>query len=164
MKEQVELTTLQIKFFDELNQAISDVDLAIGLEVTINKIKFIEEKIISECNEDEKFLLLTSTSIARNSLEYWSTNLEKWVNELNENSTSAKSVSFKTFSKSSDDWGWFTDTLKSMGKSDVVGGVMRGVIGSAAAGVGALPGAVAGACYSSAGRGIVALTEKWGLW
>ncbi len=164
MKEQVELTTLQIKFFDELNQAISDVDLALGIEVTINKIKFIEEKIISECNEDEKFLLLSSTSIARNSLEYWSTNLEKWVNELNENSTSAKSVSFKTFSKSSDEWGWFTDTLKSMGKSDVVGGVIGGVIGAGAAGVGALPGAVAGACYSSAGRGIVALTEKWGLW
>ena len=68
-----------------------------------------------------------------------------------------------TLTKSSD-WGWFTDTLKSMGKSDEVGGVMGAVVGSAAAGVGALPGAVAGACYSSAGRGIVALTEKWGLW
>tara|TARA_B110001452_G_C15181996_1_gene410547 strand:- start:199 stop:1071 length:873 start_codon:yes stop_codon:yes gene_type:complete len=163
MKNQVELTTLQVKFFDELNQAISGIDLTAGLEVTINKIKLIEEKIISDCNEDEKFILLSSTSIARNSLKYWSTNLEKWINELNENATSGKSANFKTFSKSSD-WGWFTDTLKSMGKSDVVGGVMGAAIGSVAAGVGALPGAVAGACYSSAGRGIVALTEKWGLW
>lgn len=164
MKNEVELTRLQVKYFDKLNEIISNLDLDLGIELTLDKIKEIEKDIILECNEDEQFLLLSSTSIARNSLEYWSTNLEKWVNELNKSSVNGKSVHLKTFSKSSD-WGWFTDTLKSMGKSDVVGGVMGGVIGAAAgAGIGAVPGAVAGACYSSAGRGIVALTEKWGLW
>ena len=153
MKDQVELTAFQIKFFDQLDNVISNLDL--GLDLTIEKINEIEKNILLECPKGEQFLLLSSTSIAKNSLTYWNNNLEKWLNLLNEdpkNKTFSKTV---TFSKN--DWGWFSDTLKSMGKSDVVGGV----IGLCVAGP---PGAVAGACYSSAGRGVVALFDAWGLW
>lgn len=156
MKNQVDLSELQIKFFGQLDNAISDLDIDLGLDLTIERIKEMEKNIKLECPEEAQFLLLSSTSIAKNSLEYWNNNLEKWMNLLNENSknkTFSKTVTFSKFS----DWGWFSDTLKSMGKSDVVGGV----IGTFVAGP---VGTVAGACYSSAGRGIVALADKWGLW
>ncbi|NLO69741.1 MAG: hypothetical protein GX102_02075 [Porphyromonadaceae bacterium] len=60
--------------------------------------------------------------------------------------------------KANSGWGWFGSTLKSMGKSDLVGRAIEGEVGAA------LSAAVSGACYASAGREIVALAEHIGIW
>ncbi|MEA1886012.1 MAG: hypothetical protein U9N72_02225 [Bacteroidota bacterium] len=153
---QIELTSLQISFFNELDEIISNLE--IGLQPTIGKILNLERDIIDKCNSDETKILLSATAIARYSLEYWTNNYEKWLNELSSNKV------LGMYTSKDDDWEWFWDTLEDMGKSDLVGGAIGAGVGALAGGIGAAPGAVAGACYASAGRGIVSLLDHWGVW
>ena len=162
IQSEVELTPLQISILNELDQTMSN--LKIGLEPTIKKIKNIELDIKSQCTEAESELLLSCTSVARHSLEYWTSNFEKWMNELGGTTGIANDVPRLKSANAEDDWDWFYDTLVNMGKSDVVGAGIGAGVGALAGGVGAAPGAVAGACYSSAGRGIVSLLDRWGIW
>ncbi len=162
ISSEIELSQLQISYFNQLDQIMSNLE--IGLESTIEKIKKIESDIISECATEEAEILLSSTSVARHSLEYWSKNYEKWLIELGGVDVLTLNTSRLKSSNIESDWDWFCDTLKNMGKSDVVGGAIGAGVGALAGGVGAAPGAVAGACYSSAGRGIVALLDHWGVW
>jgi|UPI000838590D hypothetical protein len=160
INSKINLNPSQITFLNELDNVISNLE--IGLELTIEKIKKIELDIISQCSVDEAKILLSATSVARYSLEYWTENYEKWIIELGGMEIGAMNE-LKSIS-SRGGWDWFCDTLKSMGKSDVVGGAIGAGVGALAGGVGAAPGAVAGACYSSAGRGIVALLDHWEVW
>jgi hypothetical protein len=64
--------------------------------------------------------------------------------------------------RSRGDWKWFISRLKNMGKADVIEGVIAEGVGLVAgAGVGAVPAAVGGVCYTSAGRGIGILLDSW---
>lgn len=150
IETEVELTPLQISFLNQLGSAISNIDK--GLAPTIEKINSIEDEIISTCSEEEKILLLTAISIGKHSMEYWVTNIDRWIEELGgiDNSDAVAMNLKSTNSKLS----WLSDTLGDMGKSDVVGGVIGACVGGPA-------GAVGGACYASAGRGIVALYDHW---
>ncbi len=162
IQSEVELTPLQISILDELDQTMSN--LKIGLEPTIEKIKSIESNIKAQCTQEEAELLLSCTSVARHSLEYWTSNFEKWINELGGTTEIANNVQRLKSANVEDDWDWFWGTLENMGKSDVVGAGIGAGVGALAGGVGAAPGAVAGGCYSSAGRGIVSLLDHWGIW
>lgn len=159
---EIELSSLQVSFFNQLDEIMSNLE--IGLQPTIEKIKKLESDIINQCPTEETAVLLSATSIARYSLEYWTINYEKWLVELGGADTITMNVSRLKSASESGDWDWFCDTLEDMGKSDVVGGAVGAGVGALAGGVGAAPGAVAGACYSSAGRGIVALLDYWEIW
>ncbi len=149
----IPLSDIQIYYLNQLDEIISNLE--IGLEPTIAEIKKLESDIITQCTKDEVVILLSSTSVARHSLKYWTDNYEKWLIELGENPDKKQNVSTRS---------WFSDTIKDMGKADAVGGAIGACVGSIAGGVGAAPGAVSGACYSSAGRGICSLLDHWGVW
>ncbi|MCT4624858.1 MAG: hypothetical protein N4A46_14650 [Schleiferiaceae bacterium] len=153
IQSEINLSPLQITYLNQLDEIMSNVK--IGLQPTIEEVKKLELDIIENCSSEDSDILLSSTSVARHSLEYWTVNCEKWLNELGGINTS--NVKYG-------DWFWFIETLIVMGKSDVVGAAIGAGVGALAGGVGALPGAIAGACYSSAGRGIVALLDYWGIW
>lgn len=157
IKKEVSLTSKQEKYLLELDTVISNYDLdSIQLLEELSKLK---REIVTHCSKEEQFILLASVSIAINSLEYWTVNLDKWMSIGNNRNTILSKGN-----RNDEEWRWFKSTIKSMGKSDVVGGIIGGASGALAGGVGAAPGAVGGACYASAGRAIVALTERWGLW
>lgn len=158
ISSEIDLSSNQKLFLNQLDEVMSNIKK--GLQPTIEEIKKLELDIVNQCTNEEAELLLSSTSVARYSLEYWTDNYEKWLTELG----GIDIVGANTSQLKSGDWDWFCDTLGNMGKSDVVGAAIGAGAGALAGGVGAAPGAVAGACYSSAGRAIVALLDHWEVW
>lgn len=160
IESEIELSAIQISFFNQLDDIMSE--LGNGLELTIEKINELEAEIINLSPQTEAEVLLISTSLARHSLDYWYNNFQDWISEFVNDSTISQKIQEELILKSTKSW--LTETLVAMGKSDVVGGAIGAGVGALAVGVGAAPGAVAGACYSSAGRGIVALLDHWEIW
>ena len=144
--QEIELTENQIIYFQKISNCIQSYADK-NLEAVITELTNLESEITQNCTEAEADILLIAVSIGSHSLSYWDENLEKWIAEFTNNSN---------FKSASGDWEWFGETLVAMGKSDVVGGV----IGSTVFGVGAVP----AACGASAGRGVVALLDEWGVW
>lgn len=107
INSKINLNPSQITFLNELDNVISNLE--IGLELTIEKIKKIELDIISQCSVDEAKILLSATSVARYSLEYWTENYEKWIIELGGMEIGAMNE-LKSIS-SRGGWDWFCDTL-----------------------------------------------------
>lgn len=116
-------------------------------EVT-SSLEALEKKIISECSEEEKHILLCATSIGRHSFQYWSNNFDLWFDEF------GPDIKFK---KAQFNWA-------EVGKNDVaygIGGGISGAVigGSVTLGVLAIPGwavgAIGGAISGSAGNAIL---------
>lgn len=152
MQREINLSERQTRFFYELDRVLNNTDL--DLEQILDEICGIEQEIMKQCSYEELNVLLSATSVGKKSLEYWKENFETWSLELIDMS----------LGKSEDDREWFWETIKNMGKSDLVGAGIGAGVGAFAGGVGAAPGAVAGACYSSAGRGIVAILDRLEVW
>ncbi len=142
---EVVLNDNQIGYITELDLIFDDSQF--DLDIAVQKILDLDIRIVSNCEAEEAELLLIMTSVAVNSLQYWDKNLLSWITEIAGDSLQLKS----------DDSDWMWGTLNNMGKSDVVGAGIGVCLGGPA-------GAAAGACYSSAGRGIVALADRWDLW
>lgn len=157
---EVSISEGQSYYVAKLDEIMSSING--DLDGVIKSIKLLELEMIENLSIQEAEMILASTSIARHSLQYWQENYLIWLAELSEGGSNEGSVKAEFYNSNSDDWDWFYETVGNMGKSDVVGGTIGGVVG--AGGVGVIPGAIAGACYASAGRGIVALLDKWGLW
>lgn len=73
------LSENQIKLLDDLNIIISS-DFENVTELR-NNINLIEKEAIEVLSEDEIYVILAATSVAKNTFEYWSENHKKW-NEL----------------------------------------------------------------------------------
>lgn len=144
--QEVELTENQIIYFQKISNCLQSYADK-NLETVVTELTNLKSEIRQNCTEAEADILLIAVSIGSHSLSYWDENLEKWIAEFTDNSN---------LKSASSDWEWFNETLVAMGKSDVVGGV----IGSTVFGVGAVP----AACGASAGRGVVALLDEWGVW
>ncbi len=80
MKE--ELSSLQIKFLDDLNLVMSDDDG--DLESLQARILEIEKEAVMKMEEEDYIVILVATSVAKNTLAYWHANLDEWVELLSE--------------------------------------------------------------------------------
>ncbi|NOU61061.1 hypothetical protein [Marinifilum caeruleilacunae] len=130
--------------FDIMND--SDMNLS-SLK---SRISAIEEKAIQTLNTEEQFLILSTSSVAKSTLDYWSANYKEW---LKLNDQSLKSL----------DW-------KAAGQADVGGAALAGlglaVSGTGAAMAAAGPAGWAGIGLVVVGRGLQASAARMilGLW
>ncbi len=119
-----------------------------------SRISIIEEKAIQTLSTEEQFLILSTSSIAKNTLDYWSANYEEWLELNNKGLKSLKS-----------DINW-----KAAGKADVGGAALAGlslaVSGTGAAMAATGPAGWAGIGLVVAGRGLQASAARmiWDLW
>jgi hypothetical protein len=156
----VELTPLQIHYINQLDDILSKYEHG-DIQSTIEYIKNFEAEIIKTGSPDDLQILLSTTSVARYSLQYWLENHDKWMSDIFDNSSVEQRISLRC--SEDDDWEWFCETIISMAESDAIGAAIGAGVGALAGGVGAAPGAVVGACNASAGAGIKCLFQKWGI-
>ncbi|MFV0346756.1 MAG: hypothetical protein ACK5IQ_11000 [Bacteroidales bacterium] len=57
-------------------------DSTLDLEQSLQDIKNLETQISKECEDSDKHVLLSATSVARHSMEYWHNNYGKWITKL----------------------------------------------------------------------------------
>lgn len=144
------LSLKQKEILNELNEILSNP--ALSIEEIISSLNNLDEKIKSECSDEEMDILLSATSIGRHSFQYWHDNLDKWISEFG---SSYNLKSTKSFS-----WG-------EVGKNDVAYGVGGGVAGavvggSVSLGVLTLPGWAAGAIGGAIGGSVGnAILQIW---
>jgi len=157
---QAKFEKILLSFKDEAKKGPKNIDI----EKIIRQLTKLDLEIQSKCTNEESIPLLAATSIGIHSLQYWNDNLYKWsaliIADVNPNHFTPilKSGSEDTIDN---EWQWFVDTLISMGQDDAIGGLIGA--GALVGGVGAVPGAISGACYSSAGSGIKSLLQRWGI-
>ena len=63
------------KWLDILQVAINDLG---NYETTIQTFNTVESRAYSECNDQEKVIILSAVNIGKNSLNYWYNNSQKW--------------------------------------------------------------------------------------
>lgn len=128
---------------DILNNVFNTKDI-------IDALIDLEEKIKTDCSEDEQHILLCATAIGRHSVKYWFDNLDKWTAEFSPHNKLKKAQ-----------FSW-----AQVGRNDVaygVGGGISGAVigGSVTLGVLAIPGwaagAIGGAISGSVGNAILQL-------
>jgi hypothetical protein len=159
ISSEVTLTALEVSFLEKLDIIVSE--LKEGLDPAIAKILLLEDEIGKVCSIEEQNVLLTITSVTKHSLSYWSENYEKWMLELG--GTDGFQAPNSVFSGSnSEGWDWFWDSVGNSAKSDAVGAGIGFVVGLST-GPGAVPAAIGAGLYSSAGRGIVSLLDRWNV-
>ena len=129
---EVFLTNNQIAILSEMDEIFNDNFL--DVQGVISSLEILEEKILSDCTEDEKHVLLCACSIGRHSFKYWFDNLDYWIEEFSPDNKLKKAQ-----------FSWAT-----VGKNDVAYGIGGGVAGAIAGGsvtlgVLAIPGLAAGA-------------------
>jgi hypothetical protein len=150
----VELTPLQIHYIHQLDDILSKYEHG-DIQSTVENIKNLEAEIIKTGSPDDLQILLSTTSVARYSLQYWLENHDKWMSDLFDNSSVGQKISLRCSEEDSEeDWEWFCETLGNMARADISGAILGGVGGAA-------PGAVAGACFGSAGAGVMCLLDRW---
>jgi len=126
-----------------------------NLQTSLKNIDDIRNECGKIKDEEERRLVLSSISVAKNSLEYWGNNYEKWaeVFALYKSKFSTKTTVLKSS-------GWFS--WRKLVDADFVG-LVSGATGGAAAGavvgvfvggVGAGPGAVVGAVSGGIGGSV----------
>ncbi len=91
-----------------LTQLNSLINNPVGLQQSMSEISLLEDKISRLADIEEQPLLLSATSIAKNTLGYWNENLEPWVDVLGHQN----SIDDQT-----------TLQWRSVGRSDVYGGI-----------------------------------------
>jgi hypothetical protein len=74
------LSKSQRKYITEIKKVISDTTL--DLKFSLSRIKEIEEIVKRKCSKQDCQIILTTASIARNSMEYWYNNYNKWLSKL----------------------------------------------------------------------------------
>ena len=145
---EIYLTNNQKTILSEMDEIFNDNFL--DVPGVISSLDNLEEKILSDCPEKEQHVLLCATSIGRYSFQYWSDNLDVWIDEFSPNNKLKKAQ-----------FSWAT-----VGKNDVaygVGGGVAGAIvgGSLTLGVLSIPGwaagAIGGAVSGSIGNAILQL-------
>jgi len=145
------LSLKQKEILNELNEILSNSSLSI--ENIITELNNLEERIKSECKNEEIDILLSATSIGRHSFEYWEANLDKWISAFGSSYNLNRTQAIK--------WG-------DVGKNDVaygVGGGLGGALvgGAVSFGILSLPGWVAGAIGGAvAGSVGNAILQAWG--
>ncbi len=102
------------------------------LQTVLTTCQSVKSRVINECGEEEKALMEYSIDICIASSQYWSGNIDNWIQSFGIQETR-----------------WFN--WGSLPKSDIAGGI-GGAIGGAVVGGGAgvIPGAVGGAVGTSA--------------
>lgn len=146
---QIPLTSNEIRYLSKLDVILASVSN--GIDQCINNIRNLEYEIFSSCSSEEIDFLFTATSIGVNSVEYWYYNYEIWEEELQiPELIDKKGIAHKE---------WFWSSLSRMGRMDIVGGITGAALGAFAGGVGAIPGALSGACLASGNCGIMCLYE-----
>ena len=63
------------KWLDILQVAINDLG---NYETTIQTFNTVESRAYSECNDQEKVIILSAVNIGKNSLNYWYNNSQNW--------------------------------------------------------------------------------------
>jgi len=71
------LTVKQKEILDELHAVFTDKNL--NLSSLLLKIEDIEQKTERTLSENEQFIVYVATSIAKNTIQYWHNNIEKWI-------------------------------------------------------------------------------------
>ena len=143
------LTDKQKEILSEMNDILNNNT---DIQAIIEGLNKLEDKINSECSTEEKDVLLSATSIAKYSFQYWHDNFDTWMNEFGKeyNLTSGRKFSWSE-----------------VGKNDVaygVGGGVAGAIvgGSVSLGILTLPGWAAGAIGGAVGGSIGnAILQIW---
>jgi len=146
---QVSLSDKQVYYLSELDKLLSEN--IYDIYQCINAIRNLEYHIYNNCSPEEIPLLFIATSIGANSIAYWYNNFDIWESEIDMTEVSA--------SKGTMHKEWFWGALSRMGKADIAGGLVGAGFGALAGGVGAIPGALAGACNSSGICGLVVIYE-----
>jgi hypothetical protein len=163
------LTKSQQYYMNKYKEII--MSMTNDIKPVIKELEKLDAEMILNCTSEEVIPLLAMTSVGKYSLQYWNENLYKWVTLFNPDAKQLESNLVPRL-KSGDievqtnesEWGWFWNTLESMGQSDGIGAAMGAGAGALVGGVGAIPGAIAGGCYASAGAGIKELFQRWGIW
>lgn len=123
------LSDNQLEFIEQIDKVASINK--IKLNDVLENLNKIEKDALKELNDDEYVVVGYALDVAKNTYNYWDSNLDKWIalaDKKQENSNKSMSI----------DWG-------SVGRADVrgaVGGFIRGLFGGNPLG-GAASGAVA---------------------
>ncbi len=74
------LSDTQQKYIQKLHAIVNKEKL--DLTKSLKKIKALEEDILQECQDSDQYILLSATSIARHSMQYWHDNYKTWIAKL----------------------------------------------------------------------------------
>ncbi|MCT4601859.1 MAG: hypothetical protein N4A59_02990 [Marinifilum sp.] len=121
-----------LKIFEIMDD--SDMDLS-SLK---SRVSAIEQYAIESLNVEEQFLILSTSSVAKYTLDYWSVNYEEWLKLNNEGLKNTKGIF---------DW-------KAAGKADV-NGAATSALTLAVSGTGAGPAGWAGIELTVVGSGLI---------
>lgn len=107
-----------------------------NLQTVLTACQTVKYRVTNECSEEEKVIMNCAIDICIASSQYWSENIDKWIQLLGIQGNR-----------------WFN--WGSLPKSDIAGGIGGAVAGAiVGAGAGAVPGALGGAVSTSAADAI----------
>ncbi|MGY4536267.1 hypothetical protein ACVW0P_000674 [Mucilaginibacter sp. UYNi724] len=109
------LSVNQKLVFDKLLSVMTDESTS--FEETKNQINALEASAKLDLSENELPLILVSTSIAKNTVEYWHDNIDKWNALLNDSKLSTQSLKNNVDQAGGPGFSW-----KSVGATDVATG------------------------------------------
>ncbi len=147
MEKDALLSDLQKQFLNEIQIAIDDQTM--DLSATLNVLTKIEKKSIQKCSHEDQYLILSTLSIAKNSLQYWHDNYNDWTYALEDlYNLSHQKIQLRR---------WFS--WKAVAKNDIAygaGGALAGALVGGAVSVGTLsiPGYAAGAIGGAVGGSV----------
>ncbi|RFZ81856.1 hypothetical protein DYU05_18730 [Mucilaginibacter terrenus] len=109
------LTIKQKQLLDKLLLVMTDESSS--FESTLVQISDLEANAKANLSEDELPVIFVSTAIARNTLQYWHDNLDKWVALLDNGKQSTQGLKTHLAEASGPGFSW-----RNVGASDVAGG------------------------------------------
>lgn len=127
----------------ELLSILADALNSNDLQTVLIACQTVNSRVINECSEEERTLMEYSIDICIASSQYWSENIDKWIQLFGVQETR-----------------WFN--WGSLPKSDIAGGI-GGAIGGAivGGGAGAIPGALGGAIGTSATDAVLQILNHY---